>query len=530
MDDGSTLWYGIITDITERKLAEEKIKEQQLLFETMFNAISDGVVITNTERKILLANNGMQSTFGYSTEEIIGKSTEILYADKEKFVQAGETIFNISSLGSDNFYMTSYKDKNNSIFSGETFGAKLYDSKGEWIGNLSIMRNISERIKYIEELKIAQKKAEESDRLKTAFLHNISHEIRTPMNAIIGFSELIINPKILPEKGKYYAEVINNSCNQLLSIITDIINIATIEAGQAKIENDEFNLNSIFKFIHQQFILKAEKQNIMLGYKTALPDDEAVLITDRTKFIEVLTNIIGNALKFTKEGSVEFGYLVADNYLEFYVKDTGIGIPAEMRDDIFLRFRQVEVASTRQFGGTGLGLAISKAYVELLGGKIWLTSVLNKGSIFYFTIPYTKQVQSISPVISVSEIQGKIKPDITLLIAEDEDSNYMLLVELLADMEIKILRASNGIETVEICKSNPNIDLVLMDIKMPEMDGIEATRQIKKMRPYLPVIAQSAYSFPEEKKQAYMAGCNLFVSKPIKKVELLQAISQVIDN
>jgi PAS domain S-box-containing protein len=669
MNDGSTLWHGIITDITDRKQAEEKIKEQQALFETIFNTITDAVFITDKERNIRLANKAVQTIFGYSPEEIVGKSTEIMYADKECFYNAGEEIFNEHSLNSDTFYLTKYIDKNSIVFPGETFGAKLYDGYGRWIGNLAVLRNVSERIKHIEaleeareiaekneetktelldklkeaqqigkvgswdwnlqtneiwwsdelykifevssktyipsvdnnakfihpddneaynqaillaietggllnyELRIvtptgriknckstakvffnkkriatrmsgtftditeqvriknelisAKEKAEESDRLKTAFLNNISHEIRTPMNAIVGFSGFLNDPGLLPAKREHFTDMIIQSSNQLLSIITDIISIATIEAGQERIFEMEIKLNATFKFLYAHFIEKAQQKKIALQFETPLPDDDDKIVTDKTKLESILMNLIGNALKFTRSGHVNCGYQIKDSFIEFYIEDTGIGIAPDMHDEIFKRFRQVEITANRKFDGSGLGLSISKAYVELLGGKIWLTSECGKGSTFYFTIPFHKMAPYDVAVSPSGVVTNSANP-ITILIAEDEDSNFIILLEMLSDTKINILRAETGLEAVNICKSNPNISIVLMDIKMPEMDGLEATREIKAFNPTLPIVAQTAYSFPEEKNQAFRAGCDLFLPKPIRKDELLYVINQVV--
>lgn len=540
LEDGSTLWHGIILDITDRMLAEEKIKEQQSLFETVFNTITDGVVITDKERRITLANKGVQNIFGYAPGELIGKSTNVLYAGDEFFNKAGKEIFNEHSLNSDNFYFTRYVDKKGIEFPGETFGAKLYNANGEWIGNLAVMRNVSERLKYIEDLKVAREnaekseemksqllsKAEESDRLKTAFLNNISHEIRTPMNGIIGFSGFLNDPDLSPQKRAHFTDMIIQSSNQLLSVITDIISIATIEAGQEKIFEMEIKLNTIVKFLFAHFAETAEKKNVAFRFETSLTDNDDKIITDKAKLEGILTNLVGNALKFTEQGHVTFGYSIKDPYIEFFIEDTGIGIASEMHSEIFKRFRQVEIYANRKFGGSGLGLSISKAYTELLGGKIWLTSELGKGSTFFFTIPY-KKMAPFNPPTPITESRRSPDKPITLLIAEDEDSNFILLTEMLAEENLVIIRAKTGLEAVHIAKTNPDINIILMDIKMPEMDGLEATRQIKAFRPYLPIVAQTAYSFPEEKNQAFMAGCDMFLPKPIRKEELIYSISQV---
>jgi signal transduction histidine kinase/ActR/RegA family two-component response regulator len=406
-----------------------------------------------------------------------------------------------------------------------------FHPNGERRGLAVIGRDITELLETQDKLQEAKEKAEESDQLKTAFLQNVSHEIRTPMNAIVGFSSFLTDPELDPVKRSHFINIIVQSSNQLLSIITDIVRIATIESGQEKVYENEVNLNALFKLINEQFTIKAQHHNLTIRCITSQVDSEAVIVTDETKLNQILSNLIRNALKFTVEGSVEFGYSIHGNSLECFVEDTGIGIPPEMHQEIFKRFRQVEVTTSRQYGGSGLGLSICKAFVEILGGKIGLTSQPGKGSRFYFSIPF-KRVQKQDPGIkkSIPESGLDFKSTKTVLVAEDEDFNYRLLIELLSKIGLKILRAFNGSEAVEICKSDQLVDLVLMDIKMPVMDGYEATRRIKAMRPGLPVIAQTAYSTEEDMTKAFESGCDDFISKPFKKDQLLAKVREQLQN
>lgn len=403
------------------------------------------------------------------------------------------------------------------------YSVSIYSPEKEYF--VTVFDVITARMLTERALILSKEKAEESDRLKTAFLHNISHEIRTPMNAIVGFSEFLNDPKLQPGKRQYFTNIIIQSSNQLLSIITDIINIATIEAGQEKLYLKEVNIGSICKLVYEQYIQVANEQQVALSYRTIPPGSEITILTDETKLIQILTNLVGNALKFTKKGHVNFGYTIKGDEIEFFTEDTGIGIAPDMHEEIFKRFRQVEFAATRQFGGSGLGLSISKAYVELLGGKIWLTSTLGKGSSFYFNIPLDKLRAPVPGNPLSKALPVKLENSINLLIAEDEDSNYLLLEAILADLEIHIIRARNGSEAVEICKTK-QVDLVLMDIKMPVMDGCEATRQIKALKPELSVIAQTAYTMAEEKERALQAGCDSYITKPIKSGDLLALIKK----
>jgi signal transduction histidine kinase len=382
-----------------------------------------------------------------------------------------------------------------------------------------------QRNKSSMELIIAKEKAEENDRLKTAFLHNISHEIRTPINAIIGFSGLLNKTVMKPEEQRNYLDIIVRSSHQLLSIITNIVNIATVESGQEKVVEKDINLNSMLRQLCDQFTLNAKRQNISLNLEKVIPDNEASITTDETKLKEILDNLMGNALKFTERGSIDFGYEIKGEFVEFHIKDTGVGIPPDKQVEIFKRFYQIDVNDESKFRGFGLGLSISKAYVELLGGQIWLTSTPGKGSEFFFTIPYKKAVfkglkenQNTPVVTDVSEFLG------TLLIVEDEDLNFMLLEKFFSGIYIKIIRVRNGLEAVNACKSNPQIDIVLMDLKMPVMNGYESTKKIKETCPGLPIIVQTAYVNDTDKNKVLECGCSEVISKPIDLELLLSKI------
>jgi signal transduction histidine kinase/CheY-like chemotaxis protein len=398
-----------------------------------------------------------------------------------------------------------------------------YDSKTYTTRDLDMLEFVSNQIslslqrkKAMQELKAALLKAEENDRLKTAFLHNISHEIRTPMNAIIGFSSFLNDPAIKPAEMHEYTEIICNASQQLLSIIEDIINISTVEVGQEILMPKETNLNKLLNNLYKQFQTKIQNSGIKLQLKTTLPDEYIQVVTDETKFLQVITNLLNNACKFTKKGQVFFGYELKGDNLEFYVEDTGIGINSAMHEAIFERFRQADGSIAREFGGTGLGLSISKAYVKLLGGEIWLDSTVGKGSKFYFTIPYKP--------VDIAYKQDPQRPNVEMmdpekqkivLIAEDENFNFILLNELFKGMNVKIIWAKNGWEVLNACNENNVIDLVLMDMKMPVMDGFEATQILRGAFPNIPIVAQTAYATEKELQRVHECGCNDVITKPI---------------
>lgn len=378
------------------------------------------------------------------------------------------------------------------------------------------------------ELMEAKEKAVESDKLKTAFLTNMSHEIRTPMNGIMGFSGLLTKPDLEEEKKHKYIEIIHQNSNQLLSIINDLVEISKIEAGHIDIEKSEVALDMLTKSLFDLFSLKANEKKISLKLENRNFDIE--IISDETKLRQILVNLLDNAFKFTSEGEVRFGYQLKGGMVEFFVSDTGIGIHEKAHKLIFERFRQVEITSARKYGGTGLGLSISKAYVQKLGGKIWLESSINKGAIFYFNLPLVQVKKNIKTPNNENMMDlNKINwSHYTILIAEDEVINYQFFEEILEDTRVNIIWVTNGQEAVNYCEKNNEIDLVLMDIKMPVLNGYDATRIIKKYRPDLPIIAQTAYALVGDDLKAREAGCDDYIYKPINVANLIKKISKFL--
>ncbi|MFC2096292.1 response regulator [Bacteroidota bacterium] len=383
------------------------------------------------------------------------------------------------------------------------------------------------------ELQKAKEKAEESDRLKSAFLANMSHEIRTPMNAIIGFTDLLADPDLNEIQKEELIDYINKNSNTLVYLIDDIIDLAKIEAGQLKINKAETNINQILKDVIHSFYETNnlnESDQVKLKLNKGIESDNFTINTDPIRFQQILINLIGNAIKYTEQGFIDCGYVVKteknNSFLEFFIKDTGVGIPKDKHKQIFERFNKLECSKTKLYRGTGLGLTITKNLVEMLGGEIWLNSEENKGSTFYFTI----LIEEFKGQLNTDniEIDDSIKDwkNNTILIAEDEDSNYRVLQMALKRTNVNILRAENGKQAIDICRANKKINLVLMDLKMPEVNGIEATKEIKKVRPDLPIIAQTAYAMTEDKKSTLEAGCVDYLSKPIKANVLISTLNK----
>ena len=380
-----------------------------------------------------------------------------------------------------------------------------------------------------KELEKSKEKAEESDKLKSAFLANMSHEIRTPMNGIIGFTKLLKKPELTGSKQKKFIDIIQKSSNRMLNIINDIIDISKIEAGQMNIYKVQTNINTLIDELCVFFKPEARKKGLSLICIKELPDDHANVIADKDRLFQIYSNLINNAIKFTNTGKITFGYIKKPEFIQFYVNDTGIGVSAKMKNLIFERFRQVDDSSVRSNEGSGLGLSISKALVELHGGKLWFNTEIGKGSSFYFTIPYKniENQESLSDKEN-SNINNSIFKGRKILVAEDDNTSYLFLYETLKEKGIKVLRANNGAEAIDIINKNIDIEIVLMDMKMPEMNGLEATRQIKKKYSHITVIMQTAFAQTDDREKALAGGCDDYISKPIEEEQLFELMSKYL--
>lgn len=401
-------------------------------------------------------------------------------------------------------------------------GEAQKDSEGNIVSLWGAVQDISDHREREQRLVEALERAKESDRLKSAFLANMSHEIRTPMNGILGFAELLKEPNLTHEVQQDFISTIWKSGKRMLNTINNIVDVSKIESGLMNINLHETNINDRVDFAYKFFKPEVEAKGLKFSCKKSLPENRAIIKTDDEKVFSLLTNLIKNAIKFTEKGSIEFGYSVKGEYLEFFVKDSGSGIPENQREIIFERFRQGSEDFDRKYEGSGLGLSICKSYAEMLGGKLWLESNEGGGSIFYFIIPLivVENENLMLNGYNLEENKSNQTKNLKILIAEDDETSYTLLSLHLNNISTNILRSVTGIEAIEVCERNNDIDLIMMDIRMPKMDGFEATRQIRKFNKEVIIIAQTAHAFSEDKKRASEAGCNDYISKPINRNHL----------
>jgi CheY-like chemotaxis protein len=388
---------------------------------------------------------------------------------------------------------------------------------------------IRERLVLPNDLQAVKEKVEESDRLKSAFLANMSHEIRTPMNGILGFTDLLLKPDLNDGKKEKYIEIIKKSGDRMLNTVNDIIEISKIEAGLIEVRNSNINVSSVVKNLIEFFQIQAQQKGLTLSFES--DELELIVNTDLKKFESILTNLIKNAIKFTNNGRIDISFGVKNGFLQFCVEDTGIGVPQNRIHAIFNRFEQADIEDTQVFQGSGLGLAIAKSYVEILGGKISVTSVEGEGSTFCFTLPYLSDMNTSDSIDTDTSIENNevqfSQPKI--LIVEDDEVSADFLNIILNKVAATTMIVNSGEKAIEFCKIHPDIDLVLMDIKMPGIDGYEATRRIREFNKEVLIIAQTAYALAGDKEKAITAGCNDYIAKPVKPDELIEMITKQLN-
>ncbi len=545
---------GYAKDITERKKAEEALRLSEQMLKNVLDNFPGVVFWKDANSTYLGCNQAFANGAGLKDQsEIIGKNDfGCPWAETEaENYRAADC--EVMKSGNAKMHIVEMQHQiNNHTIWLDTSKLPLRDDQGAVIGVLGVSIDITERKQdelllqeknkeieaqneeyqqINEELFKAKECAEESDRLKTAFLQNMSHEIRTPMNAIMGFSSLLVDEYNNKPKLEQYSEIINQRCSDLLDIINDILDIAKIESGQLSINLEECNLSELFAELTSFFTehqKRTDKEAITFSMLANCKLEENVIITDKIKLKQLFINLIGNAFKYTDTGKIECGCKYnSNNILTFYVTDTGIGIPPDKHKTVFDRFAQLHQGSRKNIGGTGLGLSIVKGLVTLLGGEIFLESELGKGSTFSFTIPYRTIVPKPIQTTTISQSVSLSFPNKTILLVEDDFYNAIYLKEILSNTNCTILHTEYGNEAVKICLEQ-HIDLVLMDIRLADIDGYKATKQIKLHKPNMVIIAQTAYASQDERQKALDAGCTDYISKPSKKDALLALIGKCL--
>ena len=520
------------TEAERQKAVLQEKATNEIYTKLSMNAF-EALIVTDEKVKVVSLNPAAEKLTGFHNDEVQGMPLlSLLQPEQSRRSAAEAEVKKFLETGSCKYTEAPFEgvcvNKN-----GDTYIADMtvsYYDTDTAKGCAITIRDITKRKQWEKELIEAKQKAEESDKLKSAFLANMSHEIHTPMNSIIGFSELLAKTSGLTGSKAKYLDLIVSSGKSLLNLINDIIDISKIEAGQLKVKTRKSPLNPMMNeiYISQYQINNIKEKGIGFSVKNSVESDDFQIETDPFRFKQVINNLITNAMKFTDKGFIEFGYRFnTPEELLFYVKDTGQGMPKEKLDVIFERFGQIEQKGDKNQQGTGLGLAISKKLVELLGGKMWVESEEGVGSTFYFTLPYDPELNTAdeygaSGTADEAEISLKGKK---IMVAEDEEMNRMLMNEILAETGAEIIWAEDGGQAVEIARNHKDIDLILMDIKMPVMDGYEATRAIREFDKDIIIIAQTAYALSDEKDKTIKAGCNYYLTKPLNISLLMKVLA-----
>ncbi|MCE1198965.1 MAG: PAS domain S-box protein [Marinilabiliales bacterium] len=507
-----THFLAVKEDITDQK----KHQKKYALLAQSLESISECVSITDTEDNIVFVNKSFQRTYGYSEDELMGKSIRMVRPPDIEHLQVREILPRTLEGGWKGEIIN--KKKDGTLFPVLLSSTTVRDENEKLTALIGVASDITEMIRQREELMEAKARAEENNRLKSALLNNMNHEIRTPMNAIMGFSSLMMDAN--DQEKVAFANIILNSSNQLLGVIDEMILLSRLQSEKVELVVNALNPSECLRDVFAMFNYGQKEKNLTMKLLIPVELSRLCILSDLTKLKQILTNLLTNAWKFTTSGTIEAGLARIGNQLEFYVRDTGMGIPERERSRIFEAFFRSDYAIAQAIGGSGLGLSISKELVGLLGGELYFTSEEGKGSRFAFTLPIGEGCPGGSTEHETRE-EMDVMNNFSLLIAEDEHINFRYLEILLKGHLRRIDHAKNGEEAIRMASEN-HYDMILMDIKMPVMDGIEATKLLKAQFPELRIIAQTAYTLPEETAIIRAAGCDDVLCKPIKKESLLK--------
>ncbi|MZH01926.1 MAG: PAS domain S-box protein [Nitrospinae bacterium] len=512
-------------DITEKKKAELELIESKDHISKIIESALDAIIMMDQHGKIITWNIQAEKIFGWSEQESIGKNlAELIIPGKyqeahraglQKYLETGE-----GRVLNTRVEITAIRKY------GQEFPVELSVTPivhGDEVNFSGFIRDLTDKKQAERELQDAIKAAQAASKAKSEFLANTSHEIRTPLNAITGFSNILLNllkQKKVDEDFENYLNIIIRSGENLTEVINNVLDLSKIESGKMEIQKEPFDLKVVVKSLVAIYKHQAMEKGIDLEYSFD-KNLECIIISDRVKLNQILTNLIGNSIKFTEKGFIHIDAKQQGNKILFTVKDSGIGIPKDRVDNIFNAFEQADSSMTREYGGTGLGLAITKKMAELLGGEIWLESMEQKGSSFYFTIPLERVVESTES--DKEEPEVVFSNENKVLLVEDNEENLLLAQVILKTLGIKPLLARNGLEALDKTKE-VSPDLILMDIQMPEMDGLKTTIILRESEEYksLPIIGLSAHALKKHEDDALQAGMDGYLTKPIDSKKLTQ--------
>jgi len=525
-------WTLVLDDITRIKATEMELKNRETQLYSLINHFPDIVCLKDRENRWILANKPLLELYGIKNQPYLLKTCKELATihpeNKSIYTKCAETDVIAWHTRKQYKYDMIFDQGRELPRAYEIIKVPIFDNQGEPAWLIMLGRDVTKRKHMTQELKIAKENAEMADQLKTAFLTNMSHELRTPLNAIVGFSQLLSQPSTKQDEREEFIKIIIESSNYLLNIINDIIDLSKMETGQLNLNINPVNIKEMLLDSFNYYKNHYTKAN--LNFEIEFPDTpyQIIIDTDKVRLQQVLNSLVANAFKFTKSGTIKInvGFDQNHEFLHIKIKDTGIGIDPKYHKTIFERFRQVEEGYTREYGGAGLGLAISKKLTEMLGGKINLESIPGSGSEFTIKLPYIrtpKRAENDKAPADISFIKNK-----SVLAVEDDAGSYLLLKSILRNTGCRLIHAKNGKEALELIKKQSNIDLVLMDVQMPVMDGLEATQKIKALHKNIPIIAQTAHAFSNDRQKCIDAGCDDFITKPVRFEELFLAISKTI--
>lgn len=508
------------------KQAVKDLQESKIRFEQVAEDAQEWIWEVDSDGLYLYSSPVVESLMGYSVDEVVGRMHFYDFFTPEAREELQAAAFQVfEDRKPFRQFINSNRHKDGHLVILTSSGSPFFDEEGHFLGYRGVDSDITERSKILEELLAAKVKAEESDQLKTAFINNISHEIRTPLNSILGFGQFLSEEDLSKEERKEYFSIIEKSGNRLLNTVSDYIDMARIVTGDMDVHEKEFLVQPFFEGVVQSYKNNCDARNMV--FETVVPQmpfDRKV--HSEPEFIaKILRILLDNALKFCKEGTIRCRYEVTSESLLFSVQDTGPGIADDKQERIFDMFSQEDLSNTRGHEGSGLGLSIAKGLIELLGGKITVSSEKGKGSTFTFTVPNrTVELASETEVAPAKGSTENEKP--LILIAEDDMSNYLYLRVLLDQLGIRHLHAGNGAEAVDHCRTTDDITLVLMDIRMPVMNGLEATELIHSFKPAMPIIATTAFAQSGDEHRFISAGCDGYLSKPINKNQLIELVQK----